>query len=227
MKILTQNCFGIPFPGTASRLYKIASKIFEISPDVAFLQEIQWKKNVGIFKNPEYEIFYEMGLYGTKGGLLTMVRKSFFGKQVFVKFEQQGGWRQIGDRGLGKGILDVFVPKENIHLINTHLLATYSPGFLRDRDQLKQLQQLLRYVGRFNKFVGGGDLNFPEGSLYYDKLTSEVDDYTFEMGISHPILKSKIDFVFGKGIKKVIKKEFVTFGSFVSDHKGILVELKV
>lgn len=225
--VYTQNCFGIPIPGTNLRLKKIAAKILELSPDVVFLQEIQWKKHVPIFDIPNYQMFFDDGRFATAGGLLTLLRKDFLGKHGFVKFKRQGGVRQIADRALGKGILDVVLSKEKIHLVNTHFLATYMPGFLRDKGQLAQLQQLISYLKPFEQFVAAGDLNFSEGSNYHKLLTSEFEDLSFDIGISHPILKSKIDFVFGKGVKKVLSKEFVEYEGFVSDHKGIYCRIEL
>lgn len=227
LSVFTQNCFGIPFPRTKRRLEKIADKILDLSPDVVFLQEIQWKRHVKIFDIPNYQTFFDDGRFATAGGLLTLLRKDFLGSHGFVKFKRQGGVRQIADRALGKGILDVVLSKENVHLVNTHLLATYMPGFLRDKGQLAQLKELISYLKPFEKFVAAGDLNFSEGSNYHKLLTSEFEDLSFDIGLSHPILKSKIDFVFGKGVKKVLSKRFVEYEGFVSDHKGIYCKIEL
>ncbi len=226
LKVYTQNCFGIPLPLTSTRHKKIAAKISEISPDVVFLQEIQWKRHVSIFEIPGYRLFHEPGVYATMGGLLTLIKEPISGEAKFIKFTKQGGVRQIADRGLKKGMLDVFLDN-NVHLINTHFLSTYSRGFKEDPAQLSQLDELLAYVKPFGKFIGAGDLNFTEGSLYYEKLVSGVSDLSNGLGYSHVMINSKLDFVFGGGISKVLKKEYVEFDKFVSDHKGIYVETEI
>lgn len=223
LKIYTQNCFGIPWSG--NRLKKIAIKIVKEEFDVVFLQEIQWKRNVPIFDLPKYQMFFDNGLYATAGGLLTLLKKDFLGEHGFVKFKAQGGVRQIADRALGKGILDVVLAKERIHLINTHFMATYLPGRFRDKAQEKQLEQFLEYVKDLKKFVAAGDLNFSDESQSYQKLLLGVADFSRGIGKSH--ILGKIDFVVGRGVKKVLKKEFVSYDGFVSDHKGILAELEI
>lgn len=227
LSVYTQNCFGVPVPGSRRRLVKISEKILEIKPDVVFLQEIQWKSFVKVFRSDEYEMAFDDGFYATKGGLLTLVRKAHKFDFGFVKFSSQGGIRQLADRGLGKGLLDVYFPKHKLHLINTHFLATYMPGIFRDKGQERQLEQFLEYTHDFKLFVGAGDLNFSDKSKSYLKLVETIEDFSADIGVSHPVLKSKIDFVFGRGVKRILKKEYVGYDSFVSDHKGILVELEL
>lgn len=227
LSVYTQNVFWIPMYGVKGRLRTIAAKILELSPDVVFLQEIQWKRHVHIFEHSDYQLFHAPGLYATAGGLLTLVKKELKGESKFVKYRSQGGVKQVADRLLGKGLLDVYIPKFDLHLLNTHFMSTYSKGFVADLSQLAQIQQFMDYTDELKTFIGAGDLNFPAGSEYHTKLMEKMVDFTLELDHSHVYSKTKLDFVIGKGKIKASKKEYVVYDKFVSDHKGILVEFEV
>lgn len=225
--IMTQNCYGVPLLSSVKRLQIIASKIKELQPDVVFLQEIQWRGFVEIFNLPNYELFFENGLYATKGGLLTLVKTSHRSKHLsFQKFISQGKLfsPQVLCKILGKGFLRVYLKQLDLHLINTHLAADYPNIPLNDRTYDKQLFELLKRLKKYKRVILAGDFNLDEKSTYYNEILKRgYKDFTYGLGPSYPESGEKIDFIFGKNVKNFSKRGFIDYKIPVSDHKGILV----
>jgi endonuclease/exonuclease/phosphatase family metal-dependent hydrolase len=146
----------------------------------------------------------------------------------FEKFANQGKYygRQITDRFLEKGFLAVLF--DNICLINTHLVCTYSKKFMADSNQLKQLEQVSKFMEQKEKIVLGGDLNFDEDSEYYQKLLPTFEDRTRALGASDIMNMRKIDFIMTKNLNSNESKSvFLNYSNEVSDHKGIICEISL
>lgn len=229
VRIITQNCRLDKFP-ISGRYKTIAETIFSLNPDVIFLQEIFLKYWTNIFKNPSYKQYFHTNGVAVKGGLLTLIKKDLSARDiVFQKFNHQGNLRsmQIFDRIGGKGYLDVIL-NNGLHLINTHLVATYSGRFVEDKNQLGQLKQLLSYTRNIKKALIGGDFNTDQDGLYYKLCLDQFKDLTANIGFTSPNGKRKIDFIISKGIKNVSgNAQLVKYpsGEYPSDHKGIIMEI--
>lgn len=230
MRIITQNCFGANVLNASKRLEIIARQISQIKPDLVFLQEIGFPYQAKIFSLPGFIQFFTPAHIFIKGGLLTLVKDNLQVKSItFTQFSSQGKLfsEQLVDRMIGKGFLDIEL-KNGIHLINTHLVATYSGRFVYDSNQLDQINQLISYFQKLEKVIIAGDFNTDRGGQYYQLMIRYLTDFAPKIECTSPNGKRNIDFVLGKGIdQKVLSAQLINYPSknYPSDHKGILVEI--
>ncbi len=230
LKVFTQNCFGTNIFTSNLRLKFIRDFIEVEQPDFVFLQEIIFKFQVDTITPNNYSAIFVSNGYLVDGGLLTLVRNDYqVLKSYFKRYSKQGKIlsSQISDRILRKGFLDVEVDTD-FHLINTHLLATYSKEFIYDKNQESQLIELYKYLKQFKNFILAGDFNFDEDSIFYKKLLKELDlnDLTYKMGNTSLTSARKLDIIFHSKPYKEIERNFVDYKAkkYPSDHKGIIVE---
>ena len=227
LTVVTQNCYGLPFTGYHRRFREIAEALQKLKPDIVFLQEIVMPDGVWSFNLSDYRTFYQPGIL-VKGGLVTLVRKSLNPEHVlWQRFRHQGKIisQQVTDRMLGKGFLVTRIAGD-ILLVNTHLVSLYGRFTPLDPGQAEQLGQLQAYLKNQSRYILAGDLNFPEGGPYYQKLVPMMKDVTGGMGITNKEESAKFDYIFTSGLEHTLERNwFVHYPEIVSDHKGIAVTL--
>jgi endonuclease/exonuclease/phosphatase family metal-dependent hydrolase len=238
LKIYTQNVYGLPLTNRERRFCELSDLIADLSPDVAFLQEVMFAGDEEYFHIDGYHsAFVPRGLLNC-GGLLTLCRVPLAPVR-FQPFAAQGTWhsRQLTDRLLKKGWLEASAPDWGITLINTHLVSTYreSQRFVDDPDQRKQLDQLLGSVSRMGPSILGGDFNFTDGTPFHRLAEQRVEDVAKGL---HPwpigCLQPKLDHIFVQRLgwheSRAARVVPGTLGGRrgergLSDHAGVSVEL--
>ncbi len=234
MKILTQNCWGVPKRNRRGRFDIIAGTIGNRPYDVVCLQEIffsRWYKQ-SFAALEKYCHSYQKGVITMKGGLLTLTGQQ--PKEVaFHRYQVQGNLfsQQVTDAALGKGFLETIIEdeesQEELTIINVHNVSIYRPNHVQEMHLLAQSEQLFRHVknkienGR--KIILAGDFNFERESMPYCAFAKLLDDSTSS-------LSSRWDFVFTNyGKADCAKKaDYVTHRHcYPSDHPGIMVEVKL
>ncbi len=218
----------MPMPGAENRLKVVAVTLKKLNPDVVFLQEV-WGLGLKVLNLPGYVLLYEKRLVIPKGGLVILLKKGLdFSSIKFHKYHFQGKFfsKQLVDRVGGKGFLDVFIPKMNLHLVDTHLLSDYADVFKADLGQKLQLDELMSFIKTKSFVLGAGDFNFDEDSIFYQHLIKYVKNFTAGIGPSYPANNRKVDFIVGKG-KKLgkYKARYIDYSTPVSDHKGVILEV--
>jgi len=172
VRILTLNCL---FHSRArARLAVIARLLKEAAPDVACLQEIILRRNVGPL-SAERADFRPWGPL-VLGGLVTLTRAAVE-SSTFEVF-RTGVWFEWGAR---KGFLTTRLRIENrpLTVINTHLLANYDEDWrLENRYARKQLDELSQLAAAVNRvpteqfLVVAGDFNVPLSSPQFGEFMS-------------------------------------------------------
>lgn len=184
--LLTFNCYGVPTPGTSSRLRLLAHHLNDLDMSAVCLQEVQSNRHRRLFERecasyPEraYEPFY----HAPKGGLLTMARCPIVDTE-FRLYTERGLWYTpaLADWILHKGILITRLQWENmpVVLLNTHLTANYmgdwsrkNPFAKHEYNQLRQLAACVREQPDNALVLVCGDFNIPRGSWLYDAFLEE------------------------------------------------------
>jgi endonuclease/exonuclease/phosphatase family metal-dependent hydrolase len=252
MKILTQNCFGIPDlvsllkrKGTkAERFGAIADNIALAGYDIVCLQEVFWQGEQELFRKTELHPSYRENKTKRtiESGLVTLTKERPL-NVTFHKYQEQGKRlsHQISDRILGKGFLETVVSSEGrtVRIINTHTVSTYNDDDIAGEYLGRQVEQLAEHIEKQKEtgavVILAGDLNFRryvKGSSKvlteaYQKINVHLPDLTTSLSqISLPGYRGRIDYIFaseGKG--KGARYVMVHRGQIVSDHPGIHVDI--
>jgi endonuclease/exonuclease/phosphatase family metal-dependent hydrolase len=184
--LLTFNCYGVPAPGSASRLSLLAQTLNAENVSAVCLQEVQsnrYRRQL-LREASRYPYHaYEPFVHAPKGGLLTLTRVPILDSE-FVLYSERGLWYTpaLTDWILHKGIL---LTRMNcgdlpVVLINTHLTANYTGDWSRrnpfarhEHNQLQQLAALVRALPPENLVLVCGDFNIPRGSWLYEAFLEE------------------------------------------------------
>jgi len=170
LRLLTLNCLFLNRP--RARLRVIARLVKEMAPDVACLQEIFFRWNVGLLAD-DRAVFRPWGI-GVLGGLVTLPSAPveswrFEAFRTTVWFE----------RTARKGFLTtrIVLGGEPVTIINTHLAANYdenwalSNGYARlQLDQLGQLADGIRRLPEHEPVIVAGDFNVPAGASQFKEF---------------------------------------------------------
>lgn len=236
MKILTQNCWGVPKKERKKRFDIIADIIRNRPYDIVCLQEVflrRWHRQS--FAGLEsYHHSYQEGIISLKGGLLTLTKQP--PKEVaFHRYEAQGNWfsQQITDRILGKGFLETIIEDdgEDLAVINVHNVSIYKPHYSQKMHLLAQAEQLLEYVQKKTengqKVIVAGDFNFERGSNLYRNFAIMLNDLTSSPGTFDWFEYDQIDFIFAN-CRNTEKAAYVGhLGRCPSDHPGLYADLEL
>jgi endonuclease/exonuclease/phosphatase family metal-dependent hydrolase len=169
MRLVTLNCLFLNRP--RARLQIIGGLLKEMSPDVACLQEIFFKRNVSLLADNR-AIFRPWG-FAVLGGLVTLA-----GGVDSWRFEpfRTTVWFE---RTARKGFLTtrLVVGGEPLTIVNTHLSANYDENWALDnryaRLQLDQLSQLAEAIGLLpmnEPLVLAGDFNVPAAAPQFKEF---------------------------------------------------------
>ncbi|MEK6853103.1 MAG: endonuclease/exonuclease/phosphatase family protein [Nanoarchaeota archaeon] len=199
MKILTQNCWGVPIRNRRRRFDIIAETIENRHYDIVCLQEIflrRWHSQ-SFHRLDEYNHSYQEGFISLKSGLLTLTKQT--PKEVtFHRYQAQGNLfsQQVTDAILGKGFLETIIEHEELHedltIINVHNVSVYRPRHNQEMHLLAQSEQLFEYVKKKiekgRKIILAGDFNFERESMPYYAFANLLEDMTSS-------LESLLDFI--------------------------------
>jgi len=203
LRIVTQNCYGLPFTYRHPRFEAIARRLEGLNADLVFLQEVIFAGDERKFSLPGYDCAWSPGNAINRGGLLTLSRSPIESCR-FHPFRKQGDLRtmQWSDRLLGKGWLECSIPEWDLLAVNVHLVSTYKERvFTHDKVQESQLVQLLGHLKRPTRVVLGGDFNFMSGTPYHGQLTSNLEDISQGLPASGAVgCQPKIDHILVKGL---------------------------
>ena len=230
MKILTQNCWGVPKTERRKRFNIIADTIRNRPYDIVCLQEVflrSWHQQS--FADLEsYHHSYQEGIISLKGGLLTLTKQQ--PKQIsFHRYEVQGNLfsQQITDRLLGKGFLETIIEdnKEDLTIINVHNVSVYQPHYAQKMYLLAQSEQLLNHIQKKTengeRVILAGDFNFERGSNLYRNFAIMLNDLTSPLRTFDLFKYNQVDFIFASS-GNAEKADWVTHGGLCpSDHPGI------
>ena len=170
VRILTLNCLF--HSGARARLPVIGNLLKEADPDVACLQEIFLRRNVGLL-SAESAAFRAWGPL-LLGGLVTLTRAAVESSRFEVF--RTGLWFEWGAR---KGFLTTRTRVEDrlLTVINTHLLANYDEDWrLENRYASKQIDELSQLAAAINRvpkdelLVVAGDFNVPLSSPQFGEF---------------------------------------------------------
>jgi exonuclease III len=224
LKIFNQNVHGLP-PRINQRLVKVVDRAKEEKSDLVLLQEIVFKKSLDKIDISGYTSIYFDDWKGMIDGDLAVLVKNDLKDKVrgeFIRFKNQGQWWGLifPDRWLVRGYLRLCWKDNNFCVINTHLTAKYVP-WMNFKLQEEQLRQIIE-ENKDKRFVIAGDYNLRSLEKFRDviNLSKELSSSMVEHDI-------KIDHVLTNMGESEGKTEvsYVYYSDWVSDHKGIMVNL--
>ncbi len=130
--LLTLNCYGVPAPGTSSRLSLLADQLNTEQLSAVCLQEVQsnlYRRQLVRECSYYPDAAYERFIHAPKGGLLTLANPTIHNYE-FVLYDERGLWYTpaLADWILHKGVLitRLIVDDVPVILLNTHLTANYT-----------------------------------------------------------------------------------------------------
>ncbi|MDP2691667.1 MAG: hypothetical protein U1C97_00050 [Candidatus Gracilibacteria bacterium] len=186
LKVATQNCWwgndaaNFAFPSNRHRRFRpLLERIKnEHDPDVLFLQEILWTKDIPVIEEvlEKYTAIFisipraiRVLLPNILGGLVTMVKKELEPRHAaFQEFTKQGKFfhPQFFEKLLRKGVLSTVIQMRNqmITLSNTHLVSIPNAEeqhkrARRDKSLMTQLREVRNLMIRKADLILGGDFN--------------------------------------------------------------------
>lgn len=246
MKIITYNCFGIPYltPHLQARLKNLVGEVAKLNVDIAFFQEIFFSAHKRLLAKSLKELPYH---YTPKDGIL----KLGGGLCCFSKFKLDNCYFQpfslnghlsnqsFIDKLVQKGFMRVQVRGTNYY--NVHLTCNYkndfTPGNKYYDVQKLQLKELAEDINKLSiksdSFVVG-DFNIPPtAEMFIDFLKSiKGIDLTpsFEpslVGMPNSLIgqsseKQKLDYIIYRGPNQLKATwKYIFKEPQLSDHLGI------
>jgi endonuclease/exonuclease/phosphatase family metal-dependent hydrolase len=254
--LLTLNCFGVPTGTTRQRLVALARELGARACAVVALQEVQTHRYRRILTaaSPSYQAqAFEPFAHAPKGGLLTLARLPIErARFVLYRSREISHPPALMDWMLHKGVLATQVTLEGVPIVvlNTHLNANYSGDWSEanrytrnEREQLRQLAEIVAEQPANALVITCGDFNFPRGSWLYQAFLAEsgmIDplagdarptyrtppgvparyalpiDFTFVRAPALPGLDMRADLCFGGKVEFSERR-----AGYLSDHLGI------
>jgi endonuclease/exonuclease/phosphatase family metal-dependent hydrolase len=245
LKILTLNCWGLPFitPQKNRRLDAIAKMVKHGPWDIVALQEIWLKKDQErIIKEAGFPYSHVFGPNSitVKSGLVLLSRHKIL-KSDFHKFQVSGFPHRVQEgeffasKGVGFALLET--PIGELPLFVAHLIACHVPRFHTDANRVFRMAQMLEmvfYIRRMaspKSFVLCGDLNSTEEDLEMETLRAligarhrlEPGMRTNKRRLDHIISGATLDnFSFQvKGTQLVFRHHIEGVKLNYSDHEGV------
>jgi endonuclease/exonuclease/phosphatase family metal-dependent hydrolase len=254
--LLTLNCFGVPTGTTGQRLMALAREIDARGCTMVALQEVQAHRYRRLLTSAcaTYPAqAFEPFAHAPKGGLLTLARLPIE-QARFVLYRSRAISHPpaLMDWMLHKGVLQTQVTLGGVPIVvlNTHLNANYSGDWSEtnrytrnEREQLRQLAEIVAEQPADAVVITCGDFNFPRGSWLYQAFLAESGMFDPLAGDTRPTYRTPpgiparyalpIDFAFVRapalpGLEVRADLCFgdkVTFSGrragFLSDHLGI------
>jgi endonuclease/exonuclease/phosphatase family metal-dependent hydrolase len=190
MKILTLNCFGLPFfaPHSTKRLRSIIDHINDLNPDIVCLQEIflPWHKRMlekRLKEKYPYSFVPRSGFFRTAGGLCFFSRFPIT-EPSFQKFSETGSWsdwtwvNKINSQGFMR--LTVLAPTP-CHFVHSHLSCNFQNDFTDTNPQTRiqkiQLGQCAEAIKTFPESEAVfciGDLNVPPHTELFSDFLQKI-----------------------------------------------------
>ena len=224
LKIFDQNVYGWP-QYFNQRLSKIVEKAKDENSSLVFLQELVFKKSLDKVDLSGYTpIYFNHRKAIIDGGLVALVKNNIKDEMAgeFIKFKNQGrGYGlAISDKWLGKGYLRLCWKERDFCVINTHLTAKYLPwtNYSLQEEQLRQVIE----ENKDKKVVILGDYNLRSLDRFGDMI-----NLSGKLGSSMVDHDIKIDHVLTniKELENTAEVGYVDYTDWVSDHKGIVLDL--
>jgi endonuclease/exonuclease/phosphatase family metal-dependent hydrolase len=258
--LLTLNCFGVPTGTTRLRLLALAREIDALGCTVVALQEVQahrYRRLLAVASSRYPVQAFEPFAHAPKGGLLTLARLPVE-RARFVLYRSRGISHPpaLMDWMLHKGVLATQVRLDGVPIVvlNTHLNANYSGDWSEanrytrnEREQLRQLAEIVAEQPADALVIACGDFNFPRGSWLYEAFLAESGMVDPLAGDARPTYRTPrgvparyalpIDFTFVRApeLPRLSMRADLCFGGkvafsdrrigYLSDHLGI--ELKI
>jgi endonuclease/exonuclease/phosphatase family metal-dependent hydrolase len=258
--LLTLNCFGMPTGTTRRRLLALARELDARDLTVVALQEVQAHRYRGLLAAASRRYpaqVFEPFAHAPKGGLLTLARLPIE-RARFALYRSRAISHPpaLMDWILHKGVLATQVTLDGLPIVvlNTHLNANYSGDWSEanrytrnQREQLRQLAEIVAEQPTEALVIACGDFNFPRGSWLYDAFLAEsgmIDPLAGDMRPTYrtpPGVPARyalpIDFTFVRApaLRRLHIRADLCFGGkvalsdrrmgYLSDHLGI--ELQV
>ncbi len=198
LQIISYNVFGSPFHGERilktflktkirKRFRLIAQEINKRETDIIFFQEVHTYPHLFVLKkalSQTYKVYFQPGIFGPKGGLVTFSKLKFT-KKIFIDFAEKGAlWNKSVTGPLTqKGMLLLKENGSNLWFINTHLTQN-SKGNWNEKSiytklltsQLKQCASLVNSLKNKNyNAIIGGDFNTPATSHLYQAFLNDAN----------------------------------------------------
>ena len=249
IKIFNLNFFGLPlFFNKEIRYRFLLQKIKKLSPDLIFLQEIIFRKDVqklaSSLEERGYKTYFKLGRVFNRGGLFIGSRLKVI-QADFVPFTDQGPIFSSAffERLIIKGFLYIEIRefKKEFFLATSHL-CYYEHFYLKHQKEpltsLAQTKQIIAFFKNKKNVIIGGDFNFlPEARSYalmkdkgrYKEVskgrikTLSPENFNrqkfLKLGITH-LKPITFDYIFYKGGIKRIKAKRIADKPFVFQKKS-------
>src|SRR5262245_53378716 len=191
LSLVSWNLHGIPFLSTRrERLRRVAARVLDAEPDVVLFQEVWLHRDAAQLMQALAALYEPVpGPSSLRpmrmSGLLSLIRRDkgwAVRRWGFHGFTHNAPrWKIWEGDGLGrKGVQEILLEggDMNVHLLNTHLQASYPWNGYEPirRPQLVQLCELTTHLDWRWPVIAGGDLNTrPSESLYDDLLAHWCD----------------------------------------------------
>jgi endonuclease/exonuclease/phosphatase family metal-dependent hydrolase len=259
--LLTLNSFGVPTGATRRRLAALARELNAHNCSTVALQEVQahgYRRllvaaSAGSYPWQAFEPF----AHAPKGGLLTLSRLPIE-RSRFTLYRSRAISHPpaVMDWMLHKGVLETQATLDGVQIVvlNTHLNANYSGDWSQtnrytrnEREQLRQLAEIVAEQPDQAVVITCGDFNFPRGSWLYDEFLAASGMVDALAGDTRPTYRTPpgiparyalpIDFVFVRApaLPSFTMQADLRFGekvevaarrtAYLSDHLGI--ELRI
>ena len=184
LKIMTLNCWGIPFftPQRRRRIQAITKTLKNGTWDVVALQEVWLKSDRDwIIQNSGFEFHATFdtseNFFGS--GMLLLSKHKIL-KKDFQTFVSSGFPHLLHEmdyhtaKGIGYALLET--PIGEVPIFITHLIAKYAPRYQHDNNRLFRMAQIIELVFYIRKmatpigFILCGDLNVSDEELEFEML---------------------------------------------------------
>ena len=226
LKIFNQNVHGLP-PRVNQRLVKVINRAKEEKSDLVLLQEIVLKMSLDKVDLSGYTPIYFNHSWGVVDGDLAILVKNDLKNKVegeFIRYKDQGDWWWLilPDRWYTRGYLRLCWKDRDFCVINTHLTAKYVP-WMNFKLQEEQLRQVIE-ENKDKKVVILGDYNLRSLDRFGDMI-----NLSGKLGSSMVDHDIKIDHVLTniKELENTAEVGYVDYTDWVSDHKGMVVDLPI
>jgi sphingomyelin phosphodiesterase 2 len=248
LKILTLNCWGIPYfsKKRAQRIKAIINTIKKSDWDVVALQEV-WLKNDRLKIEREAGFKFVTSFENKKligSGMMLLSRYEIL-ETSFYEFCAKGLSYKLKEfdfhTGKGIGFASIKTPFGVIPFFNTHLIADYSAHSKSASNRIFRLAQIAEVVAFVeskveDSFIFCGDLNTSENDLEFrlfstrlriKKLFAQESTFDNKRRIDHILVGSfseSYKFEVMK-IQNVLTEVVESIGMKHSDHEGISAHL--